>query len=276
MLRTIRSRAGRASVVAVAVLCGAAGVSYATTAVTAASTTTIEACLSSGSGVLYLLPSTGSCRGKDTPIAWNVQGPAGRDGTSVSSASASTLPPGSAATASFDAASGNLALGIPSGAPGANGADGKNGVDGKDGTSVASAVATTLAPGSAATAAFDPASGVLSLGIPRGDQGAPGAGDPAAAAFIARFGTTTDPADAGRAGDCMLGSIQLTAGTVGQGAPADGKLLSIVQNTALFSLLGTTYGGDGRTTFALPDLRPLAPNGMTYMICDEGIYPSRR
>ncbi len=34
-----------------------------------------------------------------------------------------------------------------------------------------------------------------------------------------------------------------------------GQILSIAQNTALFSLLGTTYGGDGRTTFALPDLR---------------------
>ena len=35
----------------------------------------------------------------------------------------------------------------------------------------------------------------------------------------------------------------------------DGQLLSISQNTALFSILGTTYGGDGRTTFGLPDLR---------------------
>ena len=34
-----------------------------------------------------------------------------------------------------------------------------------------------------------------------------------------------------------------------------GQLLPISQNAALFSLLGTTYGGDGRTTFALPDLR---------------------
>lgn len=38
-------------------------------------------------------------------------------------------------------------------------------------------------------------------------------------------------------------------------ALCDGQLLAISQNTALFSLLGTTYGGDGRTTFALPDLR---------------------
>ncbi|MEO1564196.1 MAG: tail fiber protein [Pseudomonadota bacterium] len=38
-------------------------------------------------------------------------------------------------------------------------------------------------------------------------------------------------------------------------AEAAGQLLPISQNSALFSLLGTFYGGDGRTTFALPDLR---------------------
>ncbi len=37
--------------------------------------------------------------------------------------------------------------------------------------------------------------------------------------------------------------------------PCDGRLLSINQNSALFSLLGTMYGGDGQTTFGLPDLR---------------------
>jgi microcystin-dependent protein len=42
-------------------------------------------------------------------------------------------------------------------------------------------------------------------------------------------------------------------------AEANGQLLAISQNTALFSLYGTTYGGDGRTTFALPDLRGRAP-----------------
>src|SRR2546422_10113748 len=35
----------------------------------------------------------------------------------------------------------------------------------------------------------------------------------------------------------------------------DGQILPIAQNTALFSLLGTTYGGNGQTTFALPDFR---------------------
>jgi|tagenome__1003787_1003787.scaffolds.fasta_scaffold20930899_2 microcystin-dependent protein len=39
----------------------------------------------------------------------------------------------------------------------------------------------------------------------------------------------------------------------------NGQILSIAQNTALFSLLGTTYGGDGRVTYALPDLRGRVP-----------------
>jgi len=41
-----------------------------------------------------------------------------------------------------------------------------------------------------------------------------------------------------------------------------GQLISIAQNTALFSLIGTYYGGDGRTTFALPDLRGRCAVGM--------------
>ena len=45
-------------------------------------------------------------------------------------------------------------------------------------------------------------------------------------------------------------------------AMCDGSLLSIAQNSALFSLLGTMYGGDGRTTFAIPDLRGRAMIGM--------------
>lgn len=42
-------------------------------------------------------------------------------------------------------------------------------------------------------------------------------------------------------------------------ALCDGQVLPINQNQALFSLLGTTYGGDGQTTFALPDLRGRTP-----------------
>src|SRR5580765_3610287 len=42
-------------------------------------------------------------------------------------------------------------------------------------------------------------------------------------------------------------------------ATCDGQIMSIAQNQALFSLLGTTYGGNGTTTFALPDLRSRVP-----------------
>lgn len=45
-------------------------------------------------------------------------------------------------------------------------------------------------------------------------------------------------------------------------AAAEGQLMSIASNNALFSLLGTMYGGDGRTTFALPDLRGRVPVGV--------------
>jgi microcystin-dependent protein len=69
--------------------------------------------------------------------------------------------------------------------------------------------------------------------------------------------------------------VILTAGAVANQTPATGQLLSIAQFQALFALLGTTYGGDGRTTFALPDLRAAAPNGLTYSICVQGIFPSR-
>ena len=59
----------------------------------------------------------------------------------------------------------------------------------------------------------------------------------------------------------FLGQIDMFGGNFAPKGFAfcNGQLLSIAQNSALFSLLGTTYGGDGRTTFALPDLRSRLP-----------------
>ena len=118
----------------------------------------------------------------------------------------------------------------------------------------------------------------------------------------------------------FIGEVRMFAGTFAPRGWAfcDGQLLAISNNTALFSILGTTYGGDGRTTFALPDLRgrvPVGPRrgqgmtpvtlgqefgpftqekpsgssenanrsgavkqgnlGMNYIICLQGVYPSR-
>ena len=114
--------------------------------------------------------------------------------------------------------------------------------------------------------------------------------------------------------DSMLGEVRMFAGNFAPRgwAACDGQILPIAQHQALFSLLGTTYGGDGRVTFALPDLRgrapihmgqdpnqnkirlgqnnngiPINPNSeggqstttptlaITYIICLEGFYPSR-
>jgi microcystin-dependent protein len=59
----------------------------------------------------------------------------------------------------------------------------------------------------------------------------------------------------------FLGQLMIFAGNFAPRgwATCDGQILSIAQNTALFSLLGTTYGGNGQTTFALPDLRGRVP-----------------
>jgi microcystin-dependent protein len=60
--------------------------------------------------------------------------------------------------------------------------------------------------------------------------------------------------------------------------PASGQLLQISQYTALFSLLGTFYGGDGTSTFALPNIRPpLTENRWPLITCIAltGIFPSR-
>src|SRR5574339_662477 len=76
-----------------------------------------------------------------------------------------------------------------------------------------------------------------------------------------------------------VGEIRMFAGNF---APAgwqfcEGKLLPISENETLFQLIGTTYGGDGESTFALPDLRgrlPVhqgtGPGGLTYILAETG------
>ena len=61
----------------------------------------------------------------------------------------------------------------------------------------------------------------------------------------------------------FIGEVKIFGGTFAPRgwALCNGQLLPIAQNTALFSLLGTTYGGDGRVTFALPNLQARAPIG---------------
>ena len=76
----------------------------------------------------------------------------------------------------------------------------------------------------------------------------------------------------------FLGQIQARAFSFAPRgwAKCEGQTLPIADNQALFSLLGTTYGGDGRTTFALPDLRKASKrDAINYCIAVQGIYPAR-
>jgi microcystin-dependent protein len=78
----------------------------------------------------------------------------------------------------------------------------------------------------------------------------------------------------------FLGQVMIFAGNFcPRGwAPADGTVLQINRNTPLFAVLGAQYGGDGRTTFALPNNQPiLTKNGapLTQCIAMTGAFPSR-
>lgn len=78
--------------------------------------------------------------------------------------------------------------------------------------------------------------------------------------------------------ETMLGEIELFPFTfIPRGwALCSGQQMQIAQNQALFSLFGAAFGGDGRTTFALPNLLGTEPIPNTrYCVAIEGLYPSR-
>jgi microcystin-dependent protein len=78
-----------------------------------------------------------------------------------------------------------------------------------------------------------------------------------------------------------LGEIRMFGGDFAPRgwARCHGQLLPISEHAPLFSLIGTTYGGDGVDTFALPDLRedttPVGVLPITFIIALAGVYPPR-
>ena len=204
----------------------------------AGSGTTAAVCVNANNGMVRVADT---CRGNEYPLTiQGEQGPAGPQG-----------PEGPQGPAGPEGAPGQVG---PQGPTGATGPAGPQGV-----------------PGPLGPQGPEGARGPAGPTGPQGPEGPQGpAGD------LAVFGTDTSRAVAGRGGECTLGDVILTAGFVSSGQVlAEGQLLPISSNTALFSLYGTMYGGDGRTTFGVPDLRDAAPNGLTYAVCAFGIYPSR-
>ncbi|MFZ0394215.1 MAG: tail fiber protein [Terracidiphilus sp.] len=141
-------------------------------------------------------------------------------------------------------------------------------------------------PGSAGPAGPAGAAGAAGPAGPQGPTGSTGPAGPAGTipTSLTNLNTLfTEPwtglGAAAYQGDntCIIGDTILSVNGYGGGdyLPADGRLLTISQYTAVFSLLGADFGGNGTTDFALPDLRKLAPPGLYWSICVYGIYPSR-
>jgi len=73
----------------------------------------------------------------------------------------------------------------------------------------------------------------------------------------------------------ILGTIRMFANkdwNIRGYLPCDGRLLQVINYQGLFAILGSVYGGDGQTTFALPKLE--APAGR-YLMCVRGLFPDR-
>lgn len=217
---------------------GAVGIGLAvalTSSGAQAASSEVVACVDKSSRAVRI-PANAACTARETKVTWSTQGPAGLRGVA-------------------GAAGPRGAQGIP-GAPGAEGPQGIPGETGAEGPQ-----------------------GIPGPAGPPGPEGLPGETGPAGPAGPAGttgiFGSNTGTAQGSSTGaECTIGEVILTAATRGVGVRANGQLMPISGNEALFSVLGVQFGGNGLTNFALPNLTSAAPNGLTYLICTTGIFPS--
>lgn len=205
-------------------------------------------------------PSKGKCPPGYTLTELGAQGPTGPQGvtgatgsrgaTGTNGATGATGPAGSNGANAVTGATGPQGS---TGSPGATGESGPTGSAGADGS-----------PG--ATGATGPTGATGELTRAEGDI---------RYEQQINFGAFQKPMAGSGGATCTLAEIKLIAGDVSPFGtlPAAGQVLPISQNTALFSLIGTTYGGNGVTTLALPNLEGYSPHETNYVICVAGIYP---
>lgn len=162
----------------------------------------------------------------------------------------------------------------PAGVQGPPGPQGPAGPTGATGTTGATGPAGPVGPAGPAGP-----QGIMGFPGPQGAQGPQGEqgpqGPPGPAGTDGVFGTNTNTAASGLSRTCFLGEIMLSSGPVAGSLPASGQLVSVPKFLSLFQVIGTTYGGDGKNTFGIPDLRAAAPNGLTYSICVIGFAPTK-
>lgn len=219
---------------------------------TARAATVIHACYNKSTGDVKIIVPPKTCATGEQAVSWNVEGPVGPKGPAG--------PVGPKGTIGATGPHG------PVGPKGATGATGLQGVAGPQGPAGAQGPTGPQGPqgpqGAAGTAGNIPANITALSGALSTNGGVAYIGNEA---FI--YGASSY---------CVVGDVVLSVNGYGSGAlPADGRILPIAGNTAIFSLVGTNFGGDGVKTFGLPDLRAFAPQGLQYSICVEGIFPSR-
>jgi hypothetical protein len=250
-----------AAVAAFALFAGAAGGAVATRTIAdhaAKKTRVIRACQNLYNGLLRIPRPGGRCWVGERQLTWNVRGPTGLRGPAGSK--------GARGPRGRVGAPGALGAVGPAGAPGADGQAGPQGPQGLHGDPGAQGLQGEMGatgpqgpqgdpgpPGLEGPQGLQGDKGDTGPQGPKGDTGPQGPPDPSALEFLSKFGVDTGGAHSSTGRECSIGEIMLTAGSVStNGVPAAGQLLPITENTALFSLLGTTYGGDGQTTFRSP------------------------
>jgi hypothetical protein len=246
------------SVAAVAADAGATG-----------TTTTYFACLASTGTLSHVgttRPSATECKSPSEVISWDSLGAVGPQGPAG--------PTGGQGPAGATGAQG------PTGATGATGAQGSQGPSGYTNYDLAQENGyegsltqwlTSLVGPQGPSGATGPAGGIG----PQGAAGPQGPVGPAGTAGL--FGTDDNSfsAASGAGAQCTIGDVQLTASTeiATNWLPAKGQTLTFANYGPLGSLVGDNYGGNGSTTFDLPNLTAAAPDGLTYVICVAGVFP---
>jgi hypothetical protein len=263
-----------------------------TAALAAPKPAVIVACYNKLTGRARIVNAAFECLRDENVLTWNVEGPAGPPGPAGPiGLTGATGPAGPAGVAGKTGSAG------PQGATGANGPAGPAGVAGPIGATgpagaagpigstgpagpagVAGPIGSTGPAGPAGVAGPIGPTGPAGVAGPIGPAGPSGPTGPAGPSGTSGiFGSNELGFFAGSGGgaQCTLGSIILNASIAypTNYLPADGRLIAIQTNTALFTLLGTDFGGNGQTDFALPDLRSAAPNNTQYLICAQGIFP---
>ena len=216
---------------------------FLTTVVPPAYGAVITACIANQNGTARFVGSPAQCiSGLEVAVQFNTIGPVGPAG--------------------------------PAGSAGATGPQGPSGPAGPKGDTGATGQTGPVGP-----------SGPTGPTGPAGPQGPAGLSGPLPA-NLQDFSTLLTPTPVaqyfaqfldGNGGTCTLGDIILSTNRYygGNYTPADGSVLPISSNTALFSLLGIRFGGNGTSTFALPNLNAAAPDGLYYSICKQGVFPPR-